>query len=508
MPQFKVVTSKIDPMDAVVVSKTNSKNIVTQAHFNISFKGKEEKVGQVFKLEGYLNDNEIGLSQVLMNKLGVTEGEKVRIQPVSRATSTSFSLIKQRITQQGKTFTKNEIDLIIESVMHDSITPLEEAVFLTSQMLQEWTIPEIECLTNAIAHSGEIIKWGDTVIFDKHSLGGVPGNKVTLLVVPIIAAAGLTIPKTSSRAITSPSGTADTMEALGCDIEFSIDEIVEIASNVGGLIAWTGGLNIVPADEKIIRDVQYPLGIDPEPMMMASVLSKKVAMGVDFLVLDIPTGFGTKVPNIEEGKRLAHRFAELGRLLGMRIESGITYGSSPVGHAIGPALEAREALQSLMEPLKAPHSLVGKSTSLAGILLEMSGKAIFGKGQEMAYEILNSGKAYTKFCEILESQNGDPNIKPEDIDIATGASYDYIASQNGYVVEINNRVITRAARAAGAPMDKRAGVFFNKKKDTVKRGESIFTIYASNEKKLAAAEAELVKGDLPVTIEGMLLARE
>ena len=508
MPKLKVVSLDVDPKDAVIVSKARKKNIVTQALYNISFKGKEEKISQVIKLEGLLKANEIGLSQILMNKLEVTEGETVTIQPVSRATSDSFSLIKQRIKVPGRTFTKNEIEQIISDITHDRMTPLEESVFITSQMMQEWTISEVECLTNAIANSGEVIKWGDTVIFDKHSLGGVPGNKVTLLIVPIIAAAGLTIPKTSSRAITSPSGTADTMEALGCDIEFSSTEIVEIARSVGGLIAWTGGLNIVPADEKIIRDVQYPLALDPEPMMMASVLSKKVAMGVKFLVLDIPTGYGTKVPNMEEGKRLAHRFAELGMLLGMRIESGITYGSSPVGNAIGPALEAQEALQSLMEPLKAPHSLVGKATSLAGILLEMAGKALIGKGQEMAYDILNSGKAYDKFREIIEAQSGDPNIKPEDIEIPSKFTYDYIAPHSGYVVEINNRVIKRSARAAGAPMDKRAGILFNKKKDTVKRGESIFTLYSSNKKKLAAAEAELMKGDLPVTIEGMLLARE
>ncbi|MHA2094205.1 MAG: thymidine phosphorylase, partial [Candidatus Hodarchaeales archaeon] len=378
---------------------------------------------------------------------------------------------------------------------------------LTSQMLQEWGIGEIECLTNAMAHSGQIVNWGETVIFDKHSLGGVPGNKVTLLVVPIIAAAGLTIPKTSSRAITSPSGTADTMEALGCSIEFTIDEMVDMAHSVGGLIAWTGGLNIVPADEKIIRDVQYPLGIDPEPMMMASVISKKVAMGVKFLVLDIPTGYGTKVPNLADGKRLAHRFSELGHLLGIRIESGITYGSSPVGNAIGPSLEAREALTSLMNPLEAPHSLVGKSTSLAGILLEMAGKAIVGSGQEMAYEILNSGQAYQKFKEIIEAQNADPNLKSEDIEIGS-ATYDYLAPQSGYVVEIDNKVIGRAARAAGAPMEKRAGIYFHKKKDSVKRGEPLFTLHAANDKKLAAAQAELTKGDLPVTIEGMLLARE
>jgi AMP phosphorylase len=387
------------------------------------------------------------------------------------------------------------------------MTPLEESLFITSQMFQEWSNSEIEYLTNAIAYSGQTVDWGDTVIFDKHSLGGVPGNKVTLLIVPIIAAAGLTIPKTSSRAITSPSGTADTMEALGCDIEFSIDEMIEITNSVGGLIAWTGGLNIVPADEKLIRDVQFPLKIDPEPMLMASVLSKKVAMGVKYLVLDIPTGFGTKVPSMDVGKRIAHRFTDLGELLGIKIESGITYGSSPVGNAIGPALEAQEALNSLIDPPSTPRSLLGKSTSLAGILLEMAGKAVVGTGQEMAHELLNSGKAYAKFKEILEAQNADINIKPEDIEIGS-CCYDYLAPQNGWVVEINNKVMGRAARAAGAPMDKKAGIYFYKKKERIKQGERVFTIYSSNDKKLTNAEAELSKGELPVTIEGMLLARE
>jgi AMP phosphorylase len=507
MPQYKVLKSDIDPKDSVIISTANNKHIVPQAHFKLQFKGKEEKVGQVFKIKGHLEDNEIGLSQIMMNKLGVTEGEEITLQSIGRTLSKSFSLVKERIKQPGRFFTKNEIDQIISDITLDHMTPLEESVFLTSMMLQEWSLPEIECLTNAIAHSGEKVNWGDTVVFDKHSLGGVPGNKVTLLIVPIIAAAGLTIPKTSSRAITSPSGTADTFEAIGADIEFSIDEMVDIANSVGGLIAWTGGLGIAPADEKLIRNVQYPLKIDPEPMMMASVLSKKVAMGIKFLVLDIPVGYGTKVPDMEIGKRLAHRFSELGRMLGIRIESGITYGSSPVGNTIGPALEAREALQALMAPKEASTSLIGKSTSLAGILLEMSGRAIPGVGQDMANEILLSGQAYTKFQEILEAQNADPNTKPDDIEIGK-VTYDYLAPQTGWIVEINNTVIGSAARAAGAPMDKRAGIFFHKKMDAVKRGEVVFTLYAPNERKLAAAEAELAKGDLPVTIEGMLLARE
>ncbi|MHA1169005.1 MAG: thymidine phosphorylase, partial [Candidatus Hodarchaeales archaeon] len=404
-----------------------------------------------------------------------------------------------------KPYEKDELDNIVHANTTGELTPLETSMFITAQVFQEWSLNEIKYLTQAIANSGQTVKWDDIVIYDKHSLGGVPGNKVSLLIVPIIAAAGLTIPKTSSRAITSPSGTTDTIEAMGCDVEFSIDEIVEISKRVGGLIAWTGGLNIVPADEKIIRTVQFPLGFDPEPMMMASIISKKLAMGVKTLALDIPCGPGTKVANIEEGKRIAHRFSELGRQLDIRIESGITYGNQPIGHAIGPALEAREALSSLKTPKSAPESLIGKSTALAGILLEMSGKSPQGRGQDYAMSLLHSGRAYEKFKDILEAQNADPNMIPEDIEIGS-AIYEYLAPQNGWVIEINNKVIVRAARAAGAPMDKRAGIVFLKKMDSVTRGEVLFRIYASNDKKLDAAITELTKAP-PIVIEGMLLAR-
>lgn len=420
--------------------------------------------------------------------------------------SHSYSLIKNRIFQPGYSFSQTDIDLIISDITSGKTSPLEASVFITSQIFQAWTIEEIGYLTKAIAYSGNTVEWDGAMTFDKHSLGGVPGNKVTLLIVPIVAAAGLKIPKTSSRAITSPSGTADTVEALGASIKFTLEEMKEIVNGVGGLFAWTEGLGIVPADGKIIKDVQFPLGIDPEPMMMASIIAKKVAMGIKFLALDIPTGIGTKVKDLDTAKRLAHRFAELGRNLGVQVESGMTYGSSPVGHAIGPALEAREAIASLRDPQHASESLIGKSTSLAGILLEMSGKVLAGNGTEMARKILLSGKAYQKFQEILESQNGDPNIKPEDIEVGSEI-YEYKASQNGWVVEINNKVITRAARKAGAPKDKKAGIQFFKKKDSVKRGDIIFCLHASSSKNLEMAEAELAKS-LPVTIEGMLLARE
>ncbi|MHA2073414.1 MAG: AMP phosphorylase, partial [Candidatus Hodarchaeales archaeon] len=412
MTKYKIKKISIEPKDIVIISKTHNKHVVPQAKFRLGFGQNEIPISNVLKLEGVVQENEIGLSKTLIRRLKAKEGDELNLQPISGNMSSSYSLIKQQLSHPRKPYEKDEIQKIIHDITTGRLTPLETSVFLTAQIFQEWSLNEIKYLTQAIAFSGQTVNWENGIIYDKHSLGGVPGNKVTLLIVPIIAAAGLTIPKTSSRAITSPSGTADTIEAMGCDIEFTIEEMVEVAHQVGGLIVWTDGLNVCPADEKIIRDVQFPLGFDPEPMLMASIISKKLAMGVNFLVLDIPCGPGTKVANMEVGKRIAHRFSELGQELGIRIESGITYGSSPVGHAIGPALEAREALFALKNPRMASESLIGKSTALAGILLEMSGKAVQGSGQELALDLLNSGKAYSKFQEILEAQNADPKIIP------------------------------------------------------------------------------------------------
>ncbi|MCK4895220.1 MAG: thymidine phosphorylase, partial [Candidatus Heimdallarchaeota archaeon] len=177
-------------------------------------------------------------------------------------------------------------------------------------------------------------------VYDKHSIGGIPGNKVSLIIVPTVAAAGLLIPKTSSRAITSPSGTADTMEVL-CDVNFSSDEILEIAPKVRGMLVWGGTLDLSPLDEIVIHKVEQPLGIDPHSQMLASIFSKKVSTGVDHLVLDIPTGTGSKMPTREEAIQYAHESTELGRRLGIHIEAALSYGEQPLGKAVGPALEAR-----------------------------------------------------------------------------------------------------------------------------------------------------------------------
>jgi AMP phosphorylase len=362
---------------------------------------------------------------------------------------------------------------------------------------------EIEHLTRAMVETGEQLKFATRPIVDKHSVGGVPGNKISLLVVPIIAASGLKIPKTSSRAITGAAGTADLMEVLA-PVEFSAAEVQQITDKVGGTIVWGGSTNIAPADDKIILQ-EYPFKIDARGQMLASVLAKKFAVGADLVVIDIPVGQYTKVASLQEGRKLARDFIELGERLHMKVECALTYGDSPVGHAIGPNLEVREALR-VLEGAGEPNSLIQKSLSLAGITLEMSGKAARGTGNTVAHDILAKGKALEKLRRIIEIQGGDPKVKADDI-VPGRHQFVVNAPSSGYVIGLNNKSLISLARTAGAPHDRGAGILLHAKKGKqVKPGEPIFTIYADRAWRLQKA-IEVGRQLMPVLVEGMLLDR-
>ncbi|MHA1978389.1 MAG: AMP phosphorylase [Candidatus Hodarchaeales archaeon] len=448
--------------------------------------------------------DKIWVSNEMLRELDAEDGDIIQVLPLSRTPPDSYYLIRKRMMNK-RAFKANELEQVVNDIAYHRLNQLEKAAFVLSQIFEPFSMDEIEELTKAMAHTGEMIDFGQHTVFDKHSTGGVPGNKVTLLIVPIIAASGLLIPKTSSRAITSPSGTADTMEALGCDVIFTADELVEISQRTKGMIAWGGGFNLAPADDILIKDVEFPLGVNPTSMMLASIMSKKVATGIHFLVMDLPTGPGTKISDIGTAQALGREFAELGRRLGIRVESGITFGASPVGHTVGSALEAQEALETLIDPKHGPSSLVEKSCELSGILLEMAGKALRGQGRELAKQVLYSGRAIDKFREIIEAQSADRDMKPDDIDIGQ-YSVEILAPSSGWIVQIDNVKIAEIARTAGCPKDKGAGIVFLKKKDAVKRGESLIRIYSSSESRLSAAEGKFAKLN-PITIEGMLMGR-
>src|SRR5512136_35945 len=326
----------------------------------------------------------IGVYSFTNERLHLDDGVEIEVREAARPASLDY--VKKKM--DGGKISKEEMLTIIKDVVSDDLSSAELTAFIIASYINPLDMDEVEHLTRAMVETGEHIKFASRPIVDKHSIGGVPGNKISLLVVPIIAASGLKIPKTSSRAITGAGGTADLMEVLA-PVEFSALEVQKMTLKVGGAIVWGGATNIAPADDRIILQ-EYPFRIDARGQMLASVMAKKYAVGADLVVIDIPVGQHAKISNIIEGRKLAREFIEIGERLNMRVECAVTYGDSPVGRSIGPNLEVQEALR-ILEGGEEPGSLLQKSVAIAGIALEMSGKAPQGTGSKMAYDILKSG---------------------------------------------------------------------------------------------------------------------
>ena len=345
----------------------------------------------------------LGIYSEVVDKLQIENDEIVTVKSAERPESIGY--IRRKIN--GQRLRQQEIKAIILDVVERHLNDVELASFVTSLHIRGSSIDEAEALTKAMVETGQTIDFGKGPILDKHSIGGVPGDKTTILIVPIVAAAGFTIPKTSSRAITSPAGTADRVEVF-CPVDLSCEEMRSVVKKTGACLAWGGALDLAPADDLLIQ-VEYPLSIDP--LLLPSIMSKKKAIGADYVVVDIPTGRGAKIKTIGEAQTLAQEFIELGKRLEMNIQCGVTFGEQPIGYAIGPALEAWEALSTLTG--RGPIDLVNKAISLAGLLFEMMG---ISNGTQKAKEIIKSGKAEKKLREIIAAQGGNPEVRPEDIE--------------------------------------------------------------------------------------------
>jgi len=421
----------------------------------------------------------IGISEEVKICLGVREFEEIEVEVAKFPFSLEY--IKSKLKSRKLSY--EEIYEIIKDVVEGNLSEIEISSFVTALYAFGIDLEEAASLSLAMVRTGKTLELEKEKILDKHSIGGVPGDKTTLVLVPIVAAAGLTIPKTSSRAITSAAGTADRAEVL-MPVSLDIDEMKRVVEKTNGCIVWGGKLNLAPADDIFIR-VEYPLGIDP--LMLPSIMSKKKAVNSKFLVIDIPCGRGTKVKTIGDATTLAKDFITLGKKLGIRTQCAITYGEQPIGYAIGAALEAREALEVIMRKKVVPD-LIDKVTDIAGILLEMAGVK---NGKNLAMEIYRSGKAEEKLREIIFEQGGNPEIMPEDIKIGE-FGLDIYAENSGFVFWINNSAIVEVARAAGSPKDKGAGILLYKKiGDVVKKGEKLFTVYAEKARKLRRVEKAL-----------------
>lgn len=417
----------------------------------------------------------IGVYEEVRNSLSLKENADMEVEIARYPASLNF--IKNKL--KGRKLSYEEIFEIVRDTVQGRLSELEIASFITALHNFGLNLDEAVSFSIAMVEVGKTLKLDKKPIVDKHSVSGVPGKKETLLIVPIVAACGLTIPKTSSRAITSACGTADVMEVLA-PVELDIEEMKAVVNKTNGCIVWGGSLQLAPADDIFVQ-AEYPLSIDP--LMLPSIMSKKKAVGAEYVVIDIPCGRGTKVKTIGDADLLAKDFIELGRRLNIKTQCAITYGEQPIGYSIGPALEAREALEVLMRKKNIPD-LIDKTIDISSILLEMVGKK---DCRQIVTDVLRNGKAEEKMREIIASQGGDFEIKPEEITIGD-YGLDITADNSGVVLWINNTDLVEVARAAGAPKDKGAGIFLYKKVgDPVKKGGRLFTIYSEKTGKLERA---------------------
>ncbi len=448
--------------------------------------GKKELIA-ISNIAENFPENRIGLFEETEGALGgIKDDEVVQVQlaPLPE------SLYNIRAKLRGERLRDRDIDAIVKDVVERHLSTVEIAGFLTALSIHGLSSAETEALSRAMINTGKTMDFGPGPILDKHSVGGIPGDKTSMLVVPIVAAAGFTIPKTSSRAITSPAGTADRVETL-CPVTLSIDEIKATVKKTSGCLVWGGSLELAPADDLFIQ-VEYPLGIDP--MLLPSILSKKKAIGATHVAIDIPTGVGAKIKTRQEAYTLASDFVDLGKRLGLTIQCALTFGDQPLGCGMGPALEAREALNTLMG--QGPPDLREKAVSLATMLFEMVGVE---HPRSIAEEMVDSGKALKKMREIIAAQGGNPNVNPEDLPVGQ-ESAEVHSKEAGKVLWMSTDALVRIARAAGAPKEKGAGLLLHAKLgDTVHKDGVLFEVYAERSSKLTAA-LELAENLSPLVL--------
>ena len=433
--------------------------------------------------------DQIGLSINAERDLQVKAGEPIEV--VQAPPVASLSQLRTKI--YGHRLDRHGFEAIVSDVAKGRYANIHIAAFLTAMAGKKANVQEVTDLTAAMVAIGERLEWGVSPVADKHCVGGLPGNRTTPIVVAIVASAGLLMPKTSSRAITSPAGTADVMEVL-TPVTLGLDAMRDVVEKEGGCFVWGGSLALSPADDLLIR-VARPLELDSDAQLVASVLSKKIAAGSTHAVIDIPVGPTAKVRSKEQADHLEHLLNQVAFANGLNLKVLRTDGRVPVGHGIGPALEARDVIEVLQDASGASKALRARAVALAGEVLELCKHVEPGQGAERASEILASGQAWQKFLAICQAQGGftPPTLAPiQSVVTATHA---------GALKEIDNRRLARLAKLLGAPEAKAAGVDLHiHLGDAVTRGEPLFTLHAQAEGEMAYAKAYL-DANPPMLIE-------
>lgn len=392
--------------------------------------------------------------------------------------------------RDGNELSKEEIEYIVTNYTNGKIPDYQVSALLMAIFYQDMTNEEITNLTLAIANSGDVIDLSslEGIKVDKHSTGGV-GDTITLILAPLVASVGVTVAKMSGRGLGYTGGTLDKLEAIpGFQIELSDEAFVRIVNESKVAVIGQSG-NLAPADKKLyaLRDVTAT--VDSLPLIASSIMSKKIAAGADAIVLDVTTGDGAFMKNIEDARRLAKTMTSIGKLANRETVAVISDMSEPLGEAIGNSLEVVEAIETLQG--NGPEDLVEMCYALGSQMVVLAGKAkTIDEARTLLQEALESGKALAKFKEMIQNQGGDPTIveKPERI-LTARYTMELPAKQSGVVSKIVANELGIAAMMLGAgrktkedDIDHAVGLKLHKKiGDTVTKGESLLTIYSNDE---------------------------
>lgn len=420
-----------------------------------------------------LKPNEAGLSNYAWKLLSANQGDEITI--THPKTLESVNYIRSKI--YGNELSQLETESIIKDVVSGQLSDIHIAMFIAASGGNRLTNQEILHLTHAMVDTGKKINWSSPVVVDKHCVGGLSGNRTTPIVVAIIAAYGLLIPKTSSRAITSPAGTADTMEVF-TNVTHDIPAMKRIVEKELGCITWGGAIGLSPADDLLIR-LARTINLDSMGQMVASIVSKKIAAGSNHIVIDVPIGTTAKIRTLEQAEQLKRLLHYIAGQFDVKIKVVFTDGSQPVGRGIGPALEARDILAVLKNEQHAPTDLREHALSLAGHLIDFCPKKKNSNGLAIAKAILESGKALKKFYAICEAQGGMREIPLAPFTYTVESKY------SGLIRNIDNRHIATIAKLAGAPDAKSAGIeLLARLNSNVEKSQALFKIHAETKGQL------------------------
>lgn len=426
----------------------------------------------------WLAVDQAALSASAWAALGARAGDRATFshpEPPASASMIRTKAYGERLDQAG-------FAGIVSDTLNSRLSDLDLAAFVTACAGDRLDEAETLALTRAMRDAGQTLDWGERAVLDKHCVGGLPGNRTTPIVVAIVAAAGYLIPKTSSRAITSPAGTADTMEVMA-PVALDTAALRRVVEAEGGCLVWGGGLALSPADDHFIR-VERPLDFDSTGQLVARVLSKKNAAGATHVLIDMPVGPTAKVRSAGAAEALGARLSSVAKALGLNLALHISDGVAPVGQGIGPALEALDVLAVLRRTADAPVDLRERALDLAGHLLDLAPDAAAGQGRDRAQALLDSGAAEAKFMAICAAQGGfrEPGSAEQRIDIRAPHACELTA--------VDNRRIARIAKLAGAPRQQRAGVrLLVRIGDRVDKGQPLYELHAETPGELAYALA-------------------